>query len=398
MKKCFLLVVSTMLLVAMSIIDISAFTDTENYKYADYIDKLVDYKLVVGINENEFGTDQNVTRQQMALFIARVVLGRMVVEPTDYTDKHPFTDVTDPTYDAAISFCYENKIIAGRTQTTFDPFGNVTKQDALTMALRALGYNDLAYPDGYAEYRKYFPGFYDSEGELSVPATRGEVGALMYETLTSSLRKNGEVGIVSFEKEYFYTLEDYLYEWAWEIIPFFSDSFDPAPPIKRAAWFASAYIPSTYEYHDKQQKYEKELVLDGETKTIEFNYWSKSTFQLETLESKIEQMFDIEDADLSKEEYWSDRGFIYILDENGNLCRYAVAGLGGFFIGTTKENISIHEEPENVYAVAVHLIRPVVGKTEEKHYYYTVTIQVLDPAKPADHNNIKILTYEKVEK
>ena len=152
MKKHLTFAYLALLLAAFLAVGAAAFTDTKDFDYESYINRLYDYKLAVGVSETEFGVNQTVTRQQMALFIARVVLGRTVVEPADYTMKHPFTDITDSTYDAAISFCCENKIIAGRTPTTFDPFGQVTGQEALAMAARALGYNDLKYPDGYIKF------------------------------------------------------------------------------------------------------------------------------------------------------------------------------------------------------------------------------------------------------
>lgn len=414
MKKYFASAFLALLLAALCIVSTAAFSDTENYKFKEEIDRLAEYKLVVGINENEFGVNQNVTRQQMALFIARVMLGRTVIDATDYTTKHPFKDVTDPTYDAAISFCYENKIIAGRTKDTFDPFSNVTKQDALTMALRALGYDGLSYPDGYADYRQCFPGFFSgmNAGEevyLSDPATRGDVAALMYTTLITPLRKNVNG---TFEQEHFCSLEESLYIAAWDLHEYLFDNgnthFNKAPSARQAIEFASYYLPYTVDERCNSRNnefftYKGVQTVNGISQEVEFKYWAKRTYSLSELESAVMQMFNLDSVDMGGDTYWKtgstyddNRAFHYIIDSEGHLCIYSGIGyvISPSFMrkkvsrdGEIKQDLNIAKVSDNVYEI---LIRH--QETSWRDFYDTIQIEVLDPTKKVAWGNIKYLS------
>ncbi|NMA24974.1 MAG: S-layer homology domain-containing protein [Clostridiales bacterium] len=59
----------------------------------------------------------------------------------------PFTDI-DGWAAPYIGYAYENKLVFGRSETTFDPTAVVTSAEFLTVVLRALGYSS-------------FPGFND---------------------------------------------------------------------------------------------------------------------------------------------------------------------------------------------------------------------------------------------
>lgn len=162
----------------------AAFKDAKNSPYEDAINSLADIGLVVGINDKEFGTNQDVTRQQMALFIARLRSGLHITGFEKESNRTPFTDLTDPTYYKAISYCYDFGIIAGRTPTTFDPTGNVTVQEAVTMAVRALGYTDLDYPDGYMKRAELFGLLKNLEdADQKANMKRGQVAQLIYNAL-----------------------------------------------------------------------------------------------------------------------------------------------------------------------------------------------------------------------
>jgi hypothetical protein len=97
-----------------------------------------------------FGGDDFVTRQQFALFTARIVSAipdAFVADPnTPVTD---FTDCTDPTYFTAINYCAQNGIVNGIGGGLFNPTGNITLQEAVKMLVTALGYSGLSYPVGY---------------------------------------------------------------------------------------------------------------------------------------------------------------------------------------------------------------------------------------------------------
>lgn len=183
-RKSMIGMIAIVIAIACTFSICAAFKDTKSSPYEDAIDALANIGLVVGVNDNEFGTEQNVTRQQMALFIARLRSGLHITGLEKEENRSAFTDLTDPTYYKAISYCYDFGIIAGRTPTAFDPTGNVTVQEAVTMAVRALGYTDLDYPDGYIERATAFGLLKNLEdADPKANMRRGQVAQLIYNAL-----------------------------------------------------------------------------------------------------------------------------------------------------------------------------------------------------------------------
>lgn len=107
------------------------------------------------VTEYTFDGDLLVTRQQFALFTARIATalpGLFVVDPaSDAKTSTKFKDLVDKTYTPAIDHCYGEGYILGRDEenTVFDPLGNITFAEAVTMLTRALGYTGLVYPTGF---------------------------------------------------------------------------------------------------------------------------------------------------------------------------------------------------------------------------------------------------------
>ena len=107
------------------------------------------------VAEYTFDGDSLVTRQQFALFTARIATalpGLFVVAPdSEIKTTTKFKDLKDQTYIPAIDHCYGEGYILGRDaeNTIFDPTGNITFAEAVTMLTRALGYVGLTYPTGF---------------------------------------------------------------------------------------------------------------------------------------------------------------------------------------------------------------------------------------------------------
>ena len=176
--------VALCLTVACTINASAAFTDINASPYKVAIEQLAELKITAGKSASEFGINDNVTRQQMTLFIARIMTGNEINGFDKTTNDTRFTDITDPTYFKSISYCYENGIIKGRSETIFDPTGNVTVQEAVTMAVRALGYSDLTFPDGYVNKALTLQLFSQLEMlNRAAPMTRGQVAQLLYNTI-----------------------------------------------------------------------------------------------------------------------------------------------------------------------------------------------------------------------
>ena len=150
MKKILSLILAGMLLTAPCIVEAQNFADVPTgTEVEEAVELLTALNVAKGVSDTEFDIDGEVTRQQMAAFMYRIMkAGKSVVDGENTTS---FTDLVDPYYNFMISWASAQGVIKGRTANTFDPTGNIILQDAYTMAVRALGYDkgNLTYPIGY---------------------------------------------------------------------------------------------------------------------------------------------------------------------------------------------------------------------------------------------------------
>lgn len=158
--------------------------DTKRVDLINAIDVLSELGIIRGYEDGDFGVDDTVERQQMAMFIARI----KTASPEFFVDKASkleaaFTDCIDATFWSAIDYCFENYIIDGRGEGIFDPTAEVTLQEAIKMLVSALGYTGLQYPIGYLTQAKeigLLNGFELNKISANDSLTRGEVAALLY--------------------------------------------------------------------------------------------------------------------------------------------------------------------------------------------------------------------------
>ncbi len=180
----------TLALAAMMIIGMipfaasAAFEDVSMDDEALYeaVELLSTLGVAKGTSETTFGTTENVTRQQMAAFVYRLMkAGRSSEGGVNTT---PFTDLEDSTYFNMISWASNAGIIKGTSATTFNPKGGITLQDGYVMLVRALGYeNDgpLSYPHGYVDKAEEI-GLDEnipSTVDYTATLTRGQVAILL---------------------------------------------------------------------------------------------------------------------------------------------------------------------------------------------------------------------------
>ena len=103
--------------------------------YVGAVEYVTENKLVDGTTATTFGPGEGMTRVALA-----TALYRMAGSP-EVTGENPFTDVADDAaYKNAVIWAYENKIITGRNETTFDPEGTVLRQEIAAMLYRYKGY------------------------------------------------------------------------------------------------------------------------------------------------------------------------------------------------------------------------------------------------------------------
>ena len=151
LKKFLALVLATLMVVSAAA-TVSAFDDVaEDNQYAAAIDKLVEYGITNGVDESNFAPDNDVERYQMALFMARA----LKPGETDWSNGMEIFDDVEGYY-GAIAFAYTEGIVTGIGNNLFAPHDGIRYQDALIMALRALGYEVDVTGDPYwlAAYTK----------------------------------------------------------------------------------------------------------------------------------------------------------------------------------------------------------------------------------------------------
>ncbi len=163
---------------------------TPTTPYKEQIDILSDIGVILGTPEGTFKPEDKVTREQMALLLFRLMLAR---EDAGNVNSTAFTDLYNETYHGAISWANASGYILGTSETTFDPKGEITLQDAFAMIVRALGASG-------ADANKGYPWTYiDAASKLNLDEgledvgytqtlTRGQVAAVLFNALTADYR------------------------------------------------------------------------------------------------------------------------------------------------------------------------------------------------------------------
>mgnify|MGYP001654056678 CR=1 FL=1 len=119
----------------------AAFTDQADFAVkTDVVDTLVQLGVINGYTDGSFKPNGTVTRAEMAKMIYVLRTGNS--DASAYNDdKTSFTDIGTHWARGYIKYCQSLGIIAGKSNTRFDPNGNVTAQEAAKMLLVTLGYN-----------------------------------------------------------------------------------------------------------------------------------------------------------------------------------------------------------------------------------------------------------------
>lgn len=189
-KKFLALVLATLMVASMMVFAPAASAYAPTGDYADDIALLSAFGVMLG-DGTSYQEKENVTRWQMALLIARVVTGEVGNDMWEADKSDFFTDVKADHYPGAIDFCAEMGYIKGIGDNLFDPEGNITYQDALTMLVRLLGYETetTSYPWGYILTARTIK---NENGELltadidtgnKTPLLREEVANLLAKTI-----------------------------------------------------------------------------------------------------------------------------------------------------------------------------------------------------------------------
>ena len=116
-------------------ITIKGYTDvTASNWYVDAVAYVTENDLMDGLTDTTFGPSEAMTRQMLV-----TALYRMAGSP-EVTAENPFTDVAeDASYYNAVIWAYENGVVGGITDTTFEPDSAVTRQQMAAILYRYAG-------------------------------------------------------------------------------------------------------------------------------------------------------------------------------------------------------------------------------------------------------------------
>lgn len=174
-----------------------SFSDIINHKYKTYIEELALRNIISGKSHNVFAPNDTMTRAEFATITIR----GLGLKPNS---TEPFEDVTETDWFAEyVGSAYSYGIIAGVSDTIFNPHGIITRQEAAVMVTRAAslcGMNIIASQD-LADYssadnwakdslafcyeHKILP---DAGSAVSpyAPVTRSEIAVMLYRVLELS--------------------------------------------------------------------------------------------------------------------------------------------------------------------------------------------------------------------
>jgi uncharacterized protein YjdB len=176
-----------------------------NHPYAKQIEFLANSKVIDGYANGNFGVNDKVARQQFA----KLILGTMALSDAKKytpkeTDTHKFKDVPHVKHASGNFYPYHHVALAsklgityGVTPTQFNPWGNITRAQVISMVVRSAGtkltkaagktpftFND--YSHGANVKKAYANGLLTGLQGLGknynfyAPATRGEVAVILY--------------------------------------------------------------------------------------------------------------------------------------------------------------------------------------------------------------------------
>lgn len=111
-----------------------AFTDTKSHWANEAIATAAALGIVNGYNEDTFGPDDAITREQVATMVVRAAQIAETEKSINFSDSSKVSDWARPALASAIA----EGLVNGYTDGTLKPHGNTTRAEAATIILRAL--------------------------------------------------------------------------------------------------------------------------------------------------------------------------------------------------------------------------------------------------------------------
>ena len=188
MKK---IIIALAVLLSLSI---PALADSADWNDNDIMPLLDALGIMEGDGYGNYSLDRAVSRAEMA---------KITVNSSAYKDQtaigmkvSPFKDVPSSSWAAPyILNGSTNGLFKGYIDGSFRPDDTLTYEEAVTMMLRVLGYNDsnfgASYPYGQVNFAKNIDLLDNVDGDYGVPMTRAQIARMVY----NALRTNNASGI-----------------------------------------------------------------------------------------------------------------------------------------------------------------------------------------------------------
>ncbi len=146
-KLCLITALALIILLLIPFTALAAlnFTDADEIEHKEAVTALVALGVMAGRDDGSFDPAGSITRAELAKILTIIETGGTLPDLAN-TNTTPFTDLATPTSAWAqgfISFCYTEKIVNGRTETSYEPDASVIPLEAAKMLLAAAGYDPV---------------------------------------------------------------------------------------------------------------------------------------------------------------------------------------------------------------------------------------------------------------
>ncbi len=205
------------------------------------VTKLTELGVITGYDDGSFCPEREITRTEFCALMART-LG--CDKNTYVFDDIPFVDVkSDYWGEWCISYCYEKKLINGMGNDEFWPAAMVTMEQAVKMAVCAIGKEEEAqgiigdkWYDGYIKTANKYNLFYKVDGEIGKPAVRSDIAQIVYNMLDTELIEREEDKLTEEEKPSDTETDSENPDEVTDDFEATEEKEDPIPPEIRAAY------------------------------------------------------------------------------------------------------------------------------------------------------------------
>lgn len=199
MKKVLSLVlVLTLVLGSLGMAFAAPASDVAGTEYANAVETLNVLNIMTGYEDGTFKPGNQITRAEFAALVVRALGQEEVAKMANASST--FSDVPAKAwYTGYVNVAASLKIVNGMGDGSFAPNAPVTYEQAVTMIMRALGYEPDAaqkggYPLGYMLVAGETGVTTGVKGVMAVPASRGIVAQLLNNALTAPMMVAVEFG------------------------------------------------------------------------------------------------------------------------------------------------------------------------------------------------------------